>query len=267
MKNMKKIAILLGAMLLSASCFAQDIIKLSTTTSTENSGLLSHLLPAFEAKTNSKVHVISVGTGKALKLAENGDVDVTLVHARPSEDKFVAAGHGVDRRDVMFNDFVVVGPDSDPAGIEGSKDVIAAMSKIASSKSRFVSRGDNSGTEKKEQIYWKEAGVKPSGENYIAAGRGMGEVLTMAAEMQAYTLSDRATYIAYRAKTGLSIMTEGDPKMFNPYGIIAVNPKNHPGANYEGAMKLIKWITSKEGQDMIAAFRVNGKQLFFPSAK
>lgn len=267
MKNMKKIAFFLGAlMLVSATSFAQDIIKLSTTTSTVNSGLLDYLLPVFEAKTNSKVHVISVGTGKALKLAEQGDVDVTLVHARPSEDKFVAAGYGVNRRDVMFNDFVIVGPDSDPAGIKDSKDVIVAMTKIVSSKSRFVSRGDNSGTEKKEQIYWKEAGVKPTGAAYIAAGRGMGEVLAMTAEMQAYTLSDRATYIAYRAKTGLNIMTEGDPKMFNPYGIIAVNPKNHPDVNYKGAMKLINWITSKEGQDKIAAFRVEGKQLFFPSA-
>lgn len=268
MRNMKRMITLLGAlMLFSASSFAQDVIKLSTTTSTVNSGLLNFLLPCFEAKTNSKVHVISVGTGKALRLAQNGDVDVTLVHARPSEDKFVAAGHGVNRRDVMFNDFVIVGPDSDPAGIKGTSDVIAAMTKIAKSKARFVSRGDNSGTEKKEQRYWKKAGVKPTGKSYIAAGRGMGEVLTMAAEMQAYTLSDRATYGAYRAKTGLNIMTEGDKKMFNPYGIIAVNPANHPSVNYKGAMKLIKWITSKEGQAKIAEFKVEGKQLFFPSAK
>lgn len=245
---------------------AQEVIKLSTTTSTENSGLLQYLLPVFEAKTNTKVHVISVGTGKALEMAKNGDVDVTLVHARPSEDKFVAEGHGVNRRDVMYNDFIIVGPVSDPAGVKGSRDVLKAMKKITDSRAKFISRGDNSGTDQMEKAYWKEIGAKPEGSAYVSAGLGMGEVLNMASEMQAYTLTDRATYGAYRAKTGLVVAVEGDPKMFNPYGIIAVNPARHKSVNYKGAMQLIDWITSEEGQQKIAGFKVDGQQLFFASA-
>lgn len=267
MKYVKRNLLALTLMLTFAMpALAQSIIKLSTTTSTENSGLLAYLLPVFEAKTKTKVHVISVGTGKALELAKNGDVDVTLVHARKSEDKFVADGHGVNRRDVMYNDFIIVGPASDPAGIKGSKNVIEAMKKIVASQVRFISRGDNSGTDQMEQSYWKDAGMKPTGKAYVSAGLGMGEVLTMAAEMQGYTLTDRATYGAYKAKTGLAVMVEGDPKMFNPYGIIAVNPAKHKGVNFKGAMQLIEWITSKEGQAKIASFKVDGQQLFFPSA-
>lgn len=246
---------------------AQQVLKLSTTTSTDNSGLLNYLLPAFEAQSGLKVHVISVGTGKALELAKNGDVDVTLVHARPAEDQFVAQGYGVERRDVMYNDFIVVGPDSDPAGIRGMKNVLEAFRKIVQTKARFISRGDNSGTDQMEQRYWKEAGVKPEGAAYVSAGLGMGEVLTMAAELQAYTLTDRATYTTYKARTGLAIAVEGDPSMFNPYGIIAVNPSRHKDVNFSGAMQLIRWITSDAGQQRIASFRVNGQQLFFPSAK
>jgi tungstate transport system substrate-binding protein len=257
----------LGCAAAALPAMAQNIIRLSTTTSTENSGLLKFLLPTFEARTSSKVHVISVGTGKALELAKNGDVDVTLVHARASEDKFVADGHGVNRRDVMYNDFVMVGPAGDPAGIKGGKDVIAAMKKIAGSKARFISRGDNSGTDQMEKEYWKEAGTKPQGNAYVSAGLGMGEVLSMAAELQGYTLTDRATYGAYRAKTGLAVMVEGDPKMFNPYGIIAVNPAKYKDINYKGAMQLIEWLTSDDGRKMIAGFKVDGQQLFFPSAK
>jgi tungstate transport system substrate-binding protein len=246
---------------------AQQVIRLSTTTSTENSGLLARLLPEFEKKTNTRVHVISVGTGKALELAKNGDVDVTLVHARAAEDKFVADGHGIDRRDVMYNDFIVAGPEADPAGVKGSKDVVASFTKIAASGARFISRGDNSGTDVMEKSYWKLAGTQPGQGKYISAGLGMGEVLTMAAELQAYTLTDRATFAAYKAKTGLAVMVEGDRKMVNPYGIIAVNPARHPGVNYKGARLLIDWITSPEGQRSIAAFRPAGQQLFFPSAK
>lgn len=245
---------------------AQEVIKLSTTTSTDNSGLLKVLLPPFEAEFNVKVHVISVGTGKALELAKNGDVDVTLVHARAAEDKFVAEGHGVNRRDVMYNDFIVVGPSEDPAGVKGSRNVILALKKIADSKAKFISRGDNSGTDLMEKAYWKEVGRKPEGSAYVSAGLGMGEVLNMAAQLQAYTLTDRATYGAYRAKTGLAIVVEGDAKMFNPYGIIAVNPAKYKDINYKGAMRLIDWITSAEGQSRIAAFKVDGQQLFFPSA-
>ena len=249
------------------AAFCQQVLKLSTTTSTENSGLLAYLFPSFEAKSGMKVQVISVGTGKALELAKNGDVDVTLVHARPSEDKFVAEGYGVNRRDVMYNDFILVGPPGDPAGVKtAGKDVLKGLKKIVDSHARFISRGDNSGTEQMEQAYWKQLGSKPTGSAYVSAGLGMGEVLNMASELHAYTLTDRATYLAYRAKTDLTIVLEGDPRMFNPYGIIAVNPARHPGINYKGAMQLIDWITSREGQGKIAGFRIEGKQVFFPSA-
>ncbi len=247
------------------AAFAQQSIRLSTTTSTENSGLLKQLLPAFEAKTGIKVNVISVGSGKALELAKNGDVDVTLVHARAAEDQFVAAGHGIDRRDVMYNDFVIVCPASDPAAIGGGKDVIAAMAKIARSPVKFISRGDNSGTDLMEKSYWKAAAVQPPPERYLSAGLGMGEVLAMAAELQACTLSDRATYTTYRARTGLAVMVQGDSRMFNPYGIIAVNPARHPGVGYKAARQLIDWITSPDGQRRIASFRLDGQQLFYPA--
>ncbi|QAU34980.1 substrate-binding domain-containing protein [Janthinobacterium sp. 17J80-10] len=258
-------AALAGLLLLPLPGLAEEAIKLSTTTSTENSGLLAFLLPAFEAESGIKVHVIAVGTGKALELARNGDVDVTLVHARASEDKFVAEGGGINRRDVMYNDFIIVGPDSDPAGVrKAGKDVLTGLQRIVDSKSRFISRGDNSGTDQMEQGYWKLLGVRPAGKAYVSAGLGMGEVLNMAAEMQAYTLTDRATYLAYRARTGLTILLEGDPRMFNPYGIVAVNPGRHKDVNYKGAMRLIEWITSPQGQEKIASFRVDGQQVFFP---
>lgn len=259
---------LLGLVLLMAGKAGADTrdIRLSTTTSTDNSGLLRVLLPAFEKKHAVKVQVIPVGTGKALKLAENGDVDLTLVHARRAEDAFVAAGHGVNRRDVMYNDFVLVGPADDPARIRGMKDVIEAMRKLTQSGARFVSRGDDSGTHKMEQSYWKLAGVQASGPNYLSAGQGMGEVLTMSASLRGYTLTDRSTYAAYRHRTDLEILVEGDARMFNPYGIIAVNPRKYPGVNYRGAMTLIDWITSSEGQSLIGDFKIEGAQMFFPSA-
>jgi tungstate transport system substrate-binding protein len=266
MKRRSLLAVMLCAAMASPFATAQQVIRLSTTTSTDNSGLLKWLLPVFEAKTNTKVHVISVGTGKALELAKNGDVDVTLVHARALEDKFVADGFGVDRRDVMYNDFIVAGPVADPAGVKGSKDVIAAFRQIAASRAKFISRGDNSGTDVMEKGYWASAGTKPAGANYISAGLGMGEVLNMAAELGAYTLTDRATYGAYKAKTGLAILVEGDKRMFNPYGIIAVNPARYKDVNYKGARLLIDWITSPEGQARIAAFKPAGEQLFFPSS-
>ncbi|RSZ55997.1 solute-binding protein [Massilia atriviolacea] len=245
----------------------EPVLRLSTTTSTDNSGLLAWLLPPFEAKTGHKVHVIAVGSGKALELAKNGDVDLTLVHARAAEDRFVAEGHGVGRRDVMYNDFVLACPPSDKADIKGGSDIVAALRKLASSEVRFVSRGDNSGTDQMEKSYWKIAGVRPPSARYLSAGLGMGEVLSMAAELQACTLSDRATYATYKDRTGLAILVQGDPRMFNPYGIIAVNPARHPGINAQGARQLIEWITSAEGQARIAAFRPNGQQLFFPSVQ
>jgi len=261
------LSVFAAALLVVHGAHAQQVIRLSTTTSTENSGLLAFLLPAFEARTNSKVHVISVGTGKALELSKNGDVDVTLVHARAAEDKFVADGWGVERRDVMYNDFIVVGPAGDPSGIKGGRDVLAAFRKLATGPAKFISRGDNSGTDMMEKTYWKQAGVKPAPAQYVSAGLGMGEVLNMAAEIGGYTLTDRATYGAYQARTGLALMVEGDPHMFNPYGIIATNPARHEGVNYKGARQLIEWITSPEGQAKIAQFRPAGQQLFFPTAK
>lgn len=250
-----------------AAAADKDVVRLATTTSTANSGLLDHLLPEFERQCHCKVHVIPVGTGKALRLGEDGNVDVVLVHARQAEDRFVAAGHGMDRRDVMYNDFVLIGPPDDPARIKGSKDVLVAMKRIARSKSRFISRGDDSGTHKMEQQYWKQLGLHPEGEWYLSVGQGMGEVLTMAGEMQAYTLTDRGTYMHYRNKIGLPVLMAGDARMFNPYGIIAVNPEKYPDINYQGARKLIDWLTSQEGQRLIAGFRVDGEQLFIPDAR
>jgi len=247
------------------------VVRLATTTSTANSGLLDYLLPQFERQCSCKVHVISVGTGKALKLGEDGNVDVVLVHARELEDAFVAAGHGVERRDVMYNDFVLIGPEQDPSRVAGSKDIVAAMKRIAGSRTRFVSRGDNSGTEQMEKSYWAQAGISlaeiSKAKWYVSAGQGMGEVLMMAGEMRAYTLTDRGTYISYRERIGLPILVKGDERMFNPYGIIAVSPKKYPDINHAGAMQLITWITSAQGQRMIASFRVNGEQLFMPSAR
>lgn len=254
-----------------ASAADKGIVRLATTTSTANSGLLDHLLPKFEQHCQCKVHVISVGTGKALKLGEDGNVDVVLVHARESEDAFVKAGHGVNRRDVMYNDFVLVGPHNDPAKVRSGKDVIAAMKNISNGKTKFISRGDNSGTDQMEKTYWQKAGIPQASVDqakwYLAAGQGMGEVLMMAGEMRAYTLTDRGTYISYRERIDLPILLEGDERMFNPYGIIAVNPEKYPDINYKHAMSLINWITSEEGQRLIASFKVNGEQLFMPSAK
>lgn len=257
--------LLLATLIVAAQAAMARDIRLSTTTSTENSGLLKALLPTFEARHGVKVHVISVGTGKALELGKNGDVDAVLVHARAAEDRFVAEGHGVSRRDVMYNDFILVGSQEDPLALRGSRDIIAAFRKLGEGRAKFISRGDNSGTDVMEKSYWKAAGIAPRGAWFVSAGLGMGEVLTMAGEMKAYTLSDRATYGAYRAKTGLGILVQGDPKMYNPYGIIAVSPKKYPDINYQGAMDLITWITSPEGQGLIAGFKVNGEQLFFPS--
>lgn len=249
------------------TCHAAPDIKLATTTSTENSGLLTFLLPRFEAKYGGKVRVIAVGTGAALKIGEKGDADVLLVHARALEDKFMAAGFGSVRRDVMYNDFIIVGPKSDPAGVRGMRDVIAAMKKIAASGAKFISRGDESGTHQMEKDYWKEAGVTAQGAWYLSAGQGMGQILTMTDELTGYTLTDRATYAAYRAKTALDTLVEGDPKMFNPYGVIAVNPQRHSGLNAQGAAAFVNWIVSPEGQKAIAEFKLNGVQMFFPTAK
>ncbi len=267
MKTMLKVTCLLLAIFSLAIAAAERDIRLATTTSTENSGLLKAIMPQFEAGYGGKVRVISVGTGAALKLGENGDADVLLVHARPLEDKFMAAGYGSLRKDVMYNDFIIVGPKKDPAGVRGSKDVIAAMKKISASGAKFVSRGDDSGTHQMEKDYWKSANVDPKGAWYVSSGQGMGQVLTMAGQFEGYALTDRATYAAYKDKTGLETLVEGDPKMFNPYGVIVINPQRHPQANHAGALAFAAWLTSPAGQKAIAAFRLNGAQMFFPGAK
>lgn len=236
---------------------------MSTTTSTENSGLLAVLLPPFEKKFGCQVDVIAVGTGKALKLGEAGDVDIVFVHARTLEDRFVANGFGVNRRDVMYNDFVILGPAGDPAGIKGSKSAPEAFRRIAARKATFVSRGDESGTHVKEKEIWKAAGIVPKGGWYVEAGQGMGEVINMATQKRAYTLSDRGTYIAYKRKTDLIVLHEGDKSLRNPYGIIAVNPRRYPHVKYDLAMKLIDFIMGPEGQSRIAGYRVRGEPLFF----
>lgn len=244
-------------------------LKLATTTSTEDSGLLDVLLPEFEKDTNYKVKVIAVGTGQAITMGEAGDVDVILVHARAAEDKFVADGFGVDRRDVMYNDFIIIGPVEDPAGIKGNTDVSKAFSAIAQKQAAFVSRADNSGTDKKEKAIWTKAEIKPAGTWYIESGQGMGDTFRIADEKKAYTLIDRATYLALQDKYKLEIVVEGDKLLFNPYGVIPVNQQKYPNVDYEGATKFAEWLTSEKGQKMIGEFGVEkyGKALFVPDAK
>jgi tungstate transport system substrate-binding protein len=244
-------------------------IIVQSTTSTENSGLYKHLLPLFENKTGIKVRVVSVGTGQAIRNAMNGDGDVLFVHAKSAEEKFVADGGGVKRFDVMYNDFVVVGPPSDPANIAGSKDAAAAMKKIAEAKAPFASRGDKSGTHVKELEIWKAAGVdvkSASGGWYRETGSGMGATLNTAIGMNAYALTDRATWISFKNKGKFDIAVEGDKALFNQYGIILVNPKKHSRVMAKEGQAFIDWVLSKEGQQAIADYKINGKQLFFPNA-
>jgi tungstate transport system substrate-binding protein len=265
---LNKIYKLFGALtLIVALCsgaVAQERLKMSTTTSTENSGLLKVLLPPFEKQCNCRVDVIAVGTGKALKLAEAGDVDVVFVHARKLEDKFVADGFGVNRRDVMYNDFVVLGPANDSAGVKNAKSATDAFKAIANKQATFISRGDESGTHQKEKEIWQAAGIQPSGKWYRSAGQGMGEVIMMATEQRAYTLSDRGTYNAFKhGKTDLQIVYENESGLLNPYGVIAVNPKKFPNAKYALAMKFIDYVTGPQGQDIIAGYKVGGDPIFF----
>ncbi len=242
-------------------------VKLATTTSTDNSGLLAYLLPAFTEATGYTVDVIAVGTGAALELGKKGDVDVVLVHARAQEDAFVDEGYGVNRKDVMYNDFVILGPEEDPAGVGGAATGAEVLTKIAEAGADFVSRGDNSGTHFKELALWQAAGLEPAGTWYKEAGQGMGAVITMTNDMLGYTLADRGTYIAMRGEIDLTVVFDGDPGLFNPYGIIAVDPDLHPHVNYDGAMALVNWIVSGEGQKMIGSFTKGGDQLFYPDAK
>jgi len=263
----------------------ENTLVMSTTTSTENSGLLSYLNPVFEKETKIKVKVIALGTGAAIKTAKEGDADLILVHAKAKEDKFVKEGYGIERFSLMHNDFVLIGPKDDKAEIAKTKTITEALKEIAKTNSIFVSRGDDSGTHSKEQDLWESTGleltkktstltkkgkkreisfVKPIGKWYFSIGQGMGNTINFAYEKNGYTLTDRGTYLAYKDKVDLIITSEGDKRLFNPYGIIAVNPKKHPHVNIEAANKYINWIRSERIQKMIANFKIKGEQLFIP---
>ncbi|MDH3672658.1 MAG: substrate-binding domain-containing protein [Gammaproteobacteria bacterium] len=258
--------LLLALILLAPSSIKGDetTVRLATATSTENAGLLQRLLPPFERRTGYRVHVIATGTGKALRLARDGNVDVVLVHAYEDELKLVADGYGVNRRDVMYNDFVIVGPLDDPARIRGLQDAADALRRIAASQTSFLSRGDDSGTHKKERALWQAAGVRPSGSWYREVGQGQGRTLQMARELQAYVLTDRGTWIAHQRI--MPILVEGDARLYNRYGVISVNPARHVDVNYMGAMRLIGWLTGVRGQAIIRDYRIAGEPLFFPLA-
>jgi len=247
---------------------ARELV-LATTTSTYDSGLLDAILPDFEKKTGIKVDVVAVGTGQALKLGQAKDADVLLVHAKSREEKFVEEGYAPFRKDVMYNDFVIVGPPDDPAGIRGMKDAAAAFKRIAETHSTFVSRGDESGTHMKEMSIWKAAGINPEGDWYLSAGQGMGAVLTMANEQRAYTLSDRATYLSRRDDLDLDILVEGDPILFNQYGVLPITQDEAHQDRFAAAMAFVDWITSPDTQALIAEFGKDkyGQQLFYPNAK
>jgi tungstate transport system substrate-binding protein len=243
-------------------------LTLATTTSTQFTGLLDWLHPRFEKRYGVRVHTIAVGTGKALRLGRDGDVDVVLVHAPEAEKKFVSRGYGVNRRIVMFNDFVIVGPENDPAKISGMGDAAAALRRVSARGALWASRGDDSGTHKKEMSLWRAAGILPKGSWYLSLGQGMGYTLRLADEKGAYTLVDRGSYLffAARGKVDLKIVSEGDKRLLNPYGVVAVNPKRHPHVKYDLAMKYVTFLTSPEGQKLIGSFRVKGKKLFHSSA-
>ncbi len=239
-----------------------QVVKLATTTSTENSGLLGYLLPKFEQETGYQVQVIATGTGKALKLGRQGDVDVVMTHAPAAEAKFVEDGYGIQPRGIMENDFVVLGPKNDPAKIRDSKTAEEAFAKIAKTNQTFISRGDNSGTHMKELAVWKNAGINPDFKGYTSVGQGMGKTLQMTNELQGYTLSDRGTYVAYKNKVNLGVDFDGGKALANPYQIILINPKKYPDLNHKGAEALSNWLISNEAQQMINGYRVNGEQLF-----
>lgn len=259
----------LALALLSASAQAEGekpFITLASTTSTRDSGLFDHLLPRFEAKTGIAVRVVAVGTGQAIELGRRGDADVLLVHDRKSEDAFVAEGFGLPRRDVMYNDFLLAGPEADPAGVRGLASAADALAKIAAAKAPFASRGDDSGTHKAELRLWQAAGVDPkpaSGTWYRETGTGMGATLGVASELDAYVLSDRATWASYKDRRGLVVLVEGDPVLRNPYGVIVVDPKRHPHVKAELAGRFADWLTSPEGRSAIESFHIAGRQVFF----
>ena len=263
------LSLTLGLLLSGTSQAEERFIILQSTTSTQNSGLFDTILPRFRAKTGIEVRVVAVGTGQALKNARNGDGDVLLIHAKPEEEAFVAMGWGVKRYDVMYNDFVIVGPADDPAGIGGLRLAGLALKKIVRIQAAFVSRGDESGTHKKEQALWKIAAVDPlkaSGTWYREAGAGMGATLNTAVGMRAYTLTDRGTWLSFRNKADYTILVEGDPQLFNQYGVILVNPAKHPHVKAGLGQQFIDWLVGPEGQSLIAGYTITGRPLFFPNA-
>jgi tungstate transport system substrate-binding protein len=255
------------AMMAALPAAAQKFITVASTTSTENSGLFGHILPIFQKETGIEVRVIAQGTGQALETGRRGDADVVLVHARAAEDKFVAEGWGVQRYDVMYNDFVIVGPGTDPAGVKAAANAAEAMGKIAAAAAPFASRGDDSGTHMAEKTLWKAAGVEPAGGWYLSTGSGMGATLNTASQAGAYALTDRGTWLGFNNRGPLEIAFQGDPMLFNPYGIMLVNPAKHPHVKAEAGQKFIDWIVSPAGQQAIAGFKVGGEQLFFGSVK
>ena len=277
MKKIKKLASALVLITLVFSlplplfaCSSDKQIILASTTSTQDSGLFDAILPVFEKETGYTVKVIAVGTGEAIELGKKGEADVILVHLRKAEDEFVSQGYGIRRKDVMHNDFLIVGPKDDPAGISGLADAAEALKAIASGQAIFISRGDDSGTHKKELSIWESAGIKVEGNWYIETGQGMGETLRIAEEKQGYTLTDRGTWLAQKDNFTLVELLKGDKILFNPYGVIAVNPEKHPGIkiNYDGAAKFVEWITGIQGQAIIKEFGVDkyGEPLFYPDA-
>jgi tungstate transport system substrate-binding protein len=249
---------------------ANKFIVVQSTTSTQNSGLFGYILPIFKKKTGIQVRVVAVGTGQALKNARNGDGDVVLVHAKAAELKFLKAGWGVGRRDVMYNDFIIVGPAKDPAKVGGMKDAVAALKKIEAAKAPFASRGDDSGTNKKEMALWKAAGINvkaESGKWYRETGSGMGATLNASVGMGAYTLTDRGTWISFKNKQSFKVLVEGDKKLFNQYGVMLVNPAKHKNVKVKLGQTFIDWLTGPDGQAAIASYKLGGQQLFFPNAK
>lgn len=263
---------LMFSLLTAAGCAKKleaDMV-LATTTSTQDTGLLDTLVPAFEKKSGVKVKTVAVGSGAAIDMGKKGDADVLLVHSRSAEDEFVSSGFGINRKDVMYNEFFLVGPKADPAGVLATKTAVDAFKKIAEEKATFISRGDKSGTNTKELSVWKKAGLAPNGKTdswYVEASQGMGATLTMADEMKAYTLVDSGTWFAYMDKVGLQIVSQGDTALANPYGVIEINPEKYPNIHHNAAAAFSEFITSTEGQKIIKDYTKNGQQLFIPSAK
>jgi tungstate transport system substrate-binding protein len=258
-------ALMAGLPAASPPAAAREFITVASTTSTEQSGLFKHLLPEFTKATGIEARVVAVGTGQALDMARRGDADVVLVHDQPAEEKFVAEGYGVKRYPVMYNDFVIVGPRADPAGARG-RDVVAALRRIAAARAPVASRADKSGTHAAELRYWTMAGIEPKGDWYRETGSGMGPTLNTAAAMNAYALADRGTWLAFRNRGDLAILVEGDMRLFNPYGVMLVNPARHPHVKREAGQKFIDYLVSPGGQAAIGAYRIGGEPVFFPNS-